>query len=78
MSKFLPISGFKCIDPEEYDFNKYTSNSSNGCDLEVDLENPKELRKLHNDYPSAPDRLELTREILSEYQLKIPDLQYSY
>ena len=28
--KFLPTSGFKWIDPKEFDLNKYTSNSSNG------------------------------------------------
>ena len=33
--------------------NKY--NSSKGCVLEVDLEYPKELPELHNDYPLAPD-----------------------
>ena len=43
MSKFLPTSGFKQIDPKEFDLNKYTSNSSKGCALEVDLEYPKEL-----------------------------------
>ena len=38
MSKFLPTSGFKWIDPEEFDWNKYNSNSSKGCVLKVDLE----------------------------------------
>ena len=28
MSKFLSTSGFKWIDPKEFDLNKYTSNSS--------------------------------------------------
>ena len=28
MSKFLPTSGFRWIDPKEFDLNKYTSNSS--------------------------------------------------
>ena len=28
MSKFLPMSGFKWIDPKEFDLNKCTSNSS--------------------------------------------------
>ena len=37
MSKFLPTSDFKWIDPKEFDLNKYTSNSSRGCVLEVDL-----------------------------------------
>ena len=74
MSKFLPTSGFKWIDPEEFDLNKYTSNSLKGCILEVDLEYPKELRELHSDYPLAPDKIEIKREMLSEYKLKIADL----
>ena len=57
-----------------FDLNKYTSNSSRGFVLEVDLEYPKELWELHNDYPLAPDKLEIKREMLSEYQLKIADL----
>ena len=35
--------------------NKYSNNNFKGCVLEVDLQYPKELRKLHNDYPLAPD-----------------------
>ena len=54
--------------------NKYTSNSSKGCVLEVDLEYRKELRELHNDYPLAPDKIEINREMLSENQSKIADL----
>ena len=57
MSKFLPTSGFKWIDPKEFDLNKYISNSSKGCVLEVSLKYPKELRELHNDYPLAPDEI---------------------
>ena len=74
MSKFLPISGFKWIDPKELDLNRYTSNSSKGCVLEVDLEYPKELRELRNDYSLALDKIEIKREMLSEYQLKFADL----
>ena len=54
--------------------NKHTSNSSKGCALEVDLEYPKELRKLHSDYPLAYDKIDIKREMLSEYQLKIIDV----
>ena len=54
--------------------NKYTSNSSRGRVLEVDLEYPKELQELNNHYPLGLDKLEIKREILSEYQLKINDL----
>ena len=74
MSRFLPTSGFKWIDPKDPHLNEYTSNSSRGCVLEVDLEYPKKLHKLHNDYPLAPNKIEIEREMLSEYQLKIADL----
>ena len=50
MSKFLPTSGFKWIDLNEFDLNKYTSNSSKGCVLEVDLEYSKEIiQRLYRD-----------------------------
>ena len=74
MSKFLPASGFKWIDPKEFDLNTYTSNSLNWCVLEVDLEYPKELHELQNDYLLAPDKIEIKKQMLSEYQLKIADL----
>ena len=62
------------VDPKEFDLNKYTSNSSKVYVLEVDLEYPKELQELHSDYPLALDKIEIKREMLSEYQLKITDL----
>ena len=74
MSKFLPTSGFKWVDPKRFELNKYSSNSSEGCVFEVDPEYPKELHELNNDYPLAPDKIEIKREILSEYQLKIANL----
>ena len=74
MSDSLPKSRFKWTDPKEFDLNEYTSNNSKGCVLEVDLEYSKELWKLHNDYPLAPDKIEIEREMLSDYQLKITHL----
>ena len=73
MSKIFPTSGFKWIDPKEFDLKKYASNSSKGWVLEVDLEYPKELWELDNDYPSGPDKIEIKRKMLSDYQLKIAD-----
>ena len=73
MSKFLLISGLKWIDSKEFDLNQYTSNSSKGCLLIVDLKYPKDLWELHNHYLLAPDKIEIKREMLSEYQLKIAD-----
>ena len=54
--------------------NKYTSNSSKRCVVEVGLKYPTELKDLHNDYPLAPEKIEIKREMLSNYQLKIADL----
>ena len=32
------------------------------------------LKELHNDYPLAPEKIEIKREMLSDYQLKTADL----
>ena len=64
MCNFFPASEFKWIDPQEVDLNKHTSNSSIGCVLEVDIEYPKQSQELHNDYPLAPNQIEIKREIL--------------
>ena len=52
--------------------SKHTRNSSKDCILENDREYPKELCELHNDYPLAPDKMEIKKE-MSDYQKKIAD-----
>ena len=54
MSNQLPTSGFKWMTDNELDDWKHLN-----CFLEVDLEYPEDLHSLHNDYPLAPDVLEL-------------------
>ena len=48
------LNFFQQVYSKEYilktDSNKYNSNRSKGCFLEVDFERPKELHELHNDY----------------------------
>ena len=57
ISTFLPTSGFKWVDPKNFDLKKYSNcSSSNGCVLEVDPEYSKELQELHTDYSLAPDK----------------------
>ena len=68
MSKFLSAGELKWIDPKEFDLKKYTSNSSKGCVLEVDLEYPKELHELHSDYPLSLDKIEIKEKMLFKYQ----------
>ena len=56
MTKKLPIGGFKWMTEKELQEWR-----SFGCVLEVDLEYPKELHNLHNDYPLAPERLKIDK-----------------
>ena len=46
-------------------------DSSTGYILEVDLEYPKKLHDIHNDYPLAPEKINIPKEWLSDYCLKI-------
>ena len=71
MSKFLSTSGFKWIDPKDFDLNKYNKNSSKRRIFEVFFKYLKKLCELHNDYPLALEKIEIIKEVLSIYQLMI-------
>ena len=59
VSKFLSTSGFKWINPKDFDLNTYTSNSSKRCVHEFGLDYPKDFRELQNIFPLAPDKAEI-------------------
>ena len=42
--------------PTEFYLNKYILKE---CFLKFDIEYPKELQEFHNDYPLAPDKIEI-------------------
>ena len=42
-------------------------DNKKGYILEVDLEYPTELHNLHNDYPCAPEKMSITKDMLSPY-----------
>ena len=75
MSQYLPYHEFIWLNKKEIDkfdvnstqCNSIEENSSNGYLLEVDLKYPDELHQLHNDYHLAPEKLELSHDILSNY-----------
>ena len=74
MSQYLPTGGFKWMTEKQInnlDLAKYKENSKKGMILEVDLEYPKELHNLHNDYLLAAERVRVTKDMLSEYCKKI-------
>ena len=71
VSQYLPSGEFKWSNQKlivnSIEYNSTEENSSNGYILEVDLEYPDELHELHNDYPLAPKKLEISPDMLSNY-----------
>ena len=74
MSQYLPTGNFKWMTDKEISkikLGKYELASKVGLILEVDLEYPKELHDLHNDYPIAPEKVKVSNDMLSAYCKKI-------
>ena len=57
---------------DKIDLAKYKEDSEKGLILEVDLEYPEGLRDLHNDYPLAPEKIKVTKN-MSKYSKKIAE-----
>ena len=55
----------------DFCLNSISENSSTDYILEEDLEYPSELHDLHNDHPLAPEKPEISQNMLSEYCLNI-------
>ena len=71
MIQKLPYRSLKWDDKiTEEDIINY-DNGRTGYILEVDLEYPKELHDLHNDYPLAPEVMNVKANMLSEKQVEI-------
>ena len=75
ISQYLPTGNFRWMTDKEIktDLGKYKADSKKGLILEVDLEYPQELHNLHNDYPVAPEKLNVSNNILSGYCKKIAE-----
>ena len=74
MSQYLPFGGFKWMSKKQIDkidLAKYNEDSKKGLILEVDLEYPKELHDLHNDYPLGAEKVKVSDNMLSDYCKKI-------
>ena len=68
MSQKLPYRNLRWVAcPEYINLDSYDENSAKGLILEVDLEYPPELHHLHNDYPCAPEKITVKKEMLSDY-----------
>ena len=79
MSQSLPCSNFRWfIDSENKSVNnwlKYINTKKLGIGkiYEVDLEYPKHLHDLHNDYPCAAQKIKVSDDMLSDYCKEIKD-----
>ena len=62
---------FGQIYPKDFNVDNYSDDSPIGYFLEINLDYPDELHNLHNDYPLAGEKIKVTKEMLSEYQLQI-------
>lgn len=70
MSQHLPISDFRWVQPNEFtslDVEQIADDATHGYILEVDLEYPENLHDLHNEYPLAPEKMKISKSILSPY-----------
>ena len=71
MSQPLPVSNFKWMTECHLEnWREISSQEGCGCILEVDLEHPKELDDLHNNYPLAPERI-----VVNKVEKLIPTLR---
>ena len=68
MSKKLPTKDFKWEKNPEYYKN---IPEGRGCIIECDLEYPDECKFKTRNYPLAPEKMKINKEMLSEYQLNL-------
>lgn len=76
MSQYLPTGGFRWMTEKQINkinLAKYEEDNDKGLILEVDLEYPEGLHNLHNDYPVGPEKVKVTKDMLSDYCKKIAD-----
>ena len=76
MSQYLPTGNFKWMTDKEIskiDVGKYKADGKKGLILEVDLEYPQELHDIHNEYPVTPEKVKVSKNMLSDYCKKIAE-----
>ena len=67
MSQSLPTGAFKWMNADMIKLEDFKEDGGDGLILEVDLEYPADLHELHNDYPLAPEQVQIKESQLSDY-----------
>ena len=75
MSQPHPRDGFRWLEKHEIDqlllkIMELGVNDEKGYILEVDLEMPKDKHDYFNDYPPAPEHVEVTEDMFSEFNIQ--------
>ena len=72
MNEYLPYCGFEWLENiDNFGIMSINDKSPIGYFLKVDLEYPKELHELHNDFPLAPEKPTVSNDMMSKYYKKI-------
>ena len=74
MSQYLPTGGFRILSDEEADeleLEKLSDDADDGYIYEVDLHYPTKLQDSHDDYPLAPQSLEIDSTMYSPTQSSV-------
>jgi len=74
----LPVGKFRFLSDKEvaeFDFDTIAPDVETGYIIECNLEYSDHLHDIHNDYPMAPEHLEVSRDILSQFALDLIDLR---
>ena len=72
MKQPLPTGEFRWMEESEFESLRQRllnipADNPIGYVLEVDLRYPTDLHDKHNDYPLAPERVKITKDMLSDY-----------
>ena len=62
MVQHLPTGGFKWSSASIFDILKHSADDPKGYICEVDMTYPEHLHDDHNDYPLAPEKIEVQKE----------------
>ena len=74
MSQQMPIGEFKWLVETEYSLIDWVAQEETqdvGYIIECDLDYPQEIHDQHNDYPLAPERMDIKASMLSDKQVDI-------